>query len=321
MSQIRVDVPATCSGIGAERGTLALAIGLYNTIEIAEADQGLHIDIEGFGESALSRSTRNLVVKAATEVFRKIGVVPSGLAIKLINRFPERCGLGGSSAAVLGGLIGANDLLGGPLSREELIRVAYTIDADFAALLAALYGNLVVTASNSEQVIFRAIPIKPLELCVVSSISTEPASVTVTQSSNAVQQPYEEGRVALIVQALMAGDHDLLRDTLLDPVAMFAGKTQIRGHREVTNAAIEAGASGVFVAGHGPALAAFAPQKHEAVVAAMVDTWKQYSNAEIVSWILPVETHGVSISETGVVFDSQRALPISAGGNPVRYIT
>ncbi len=320
MTRIRIDVPATCSNIGPGLHTLALAIGLYSSIELAEIESGLQINIDGAGANDLPRTIRNLAARAAVEVFRKVGFGPSGLEIQLVNHIPDGCGLGGREAAVLGGLIGANDLLGGPLPREELLKMACSFELEFHTLLAALHGNLIIAARSASRPIFRQVAIAPITLCVVvprlpgqRPVASLPAMVNLVDLLDHI------GRTALIVQGLVDGDFDLLKNLLTGSLLETRLAEGIPGYQEAVEAAVGAGAAGVVISGSGPALVAFAPDNHDVIIAVMSEVLKNACHCIVDSWILPVETHGISISATGASLSNGRPKPVSAGGIPVDY--
>ena len=58
--------------------------------------------------------------EAAQVVFNRLGNAPTGLCIQANNAIPVGSGLGSSSAAIIGGMAGANALLGSPLDKLQL---------------------------------------------------------------------------------------------------------------------------------------------------------------------------------------------------------
>src|SRR5207247_2020758 len=101
---------------------LGLALGLHNVIEMVEIAQGLAIEISGEGSGTLPLDSKNVVVKAANAVFDRVGHRPTGLYIAQGNEIPAGSGMGSSAAALVGGLVAANRLLGDPIGREDLLR-------------------------------------------------------------------------------------------------------------------------------------------------------------------------------------------------------
>ena len=143
MSRVRVTVPATSANLGPGFNSLALALSLHNVIELSHIDHGLTFDLNGEGASDLPLTPANLIVRAAAAVFRRTGCVPGGLHVSLESSIPVQSGLGSSAAAILGGVVAANVLIGSPLNRDELLKIAVEVEGHPESVTAALYGGLV----------------------------------------------------------------------------------------------------------------------------------------------------------------------------------
>lgn len=317
--RVRIDVPATCSNLGPGLSTLALALGLYNSIEITEIEHGLHIQIEGFGADTLSRKTLNPAATAFVSVCRSVGHCPSGLEIKVVNNIPVGCGLGSTVSAILGGVVGANDILGSPLSRPRLTDIALDLSGKAHSLLAASFGNLAIVGRSAAGLIHRQVAIPPLTVCVaaphVPAGSTVPTFPRVMSFLDATEQM---GRTALVVQALSNGDFELLSKAMNNPFIEQFAAAAIPGYRQACQDALDCGAASICVSGDGPALVAFAPGNQDAIAAAMKDALERASGAEASAWVLPVDTHGISISETSIAFDTDRTIPIPASSSAIQ---
>src|SRR3989338_8842818 len=87
--KVKVRVPATAANLGAGFNCLGLALELYNTLEISEANSGISIKILGEGKNELPKNRSNLSLKAIYKVFDICGYKPKGLKIKIRNRIPK----------------------------------------------------------------------------------------------------------------------------------------------------------------------------------------------------------------------------------------
>ncbi|HLE42731.1 MAG TPA: homoserine kinase, partial [Methylomirabilota bacterium] len=128
---------------------LGLALALYNEIELAEAE-GLDVAIEGEGADRLPRDARSLVVRGARLVYEAAGRPFRGLRVRQTNRIPPSRGLGSSASAWLGGMLGANALLGGPLIADQVMELAVRQEGHPDNLAAALRGGFTVTCWDAE---------------------------------------------------------------------------------------------------------------------------------------------------------------------------
>ena len=123
--RVRVRVPATSANLGPGFDALGLALALYNEVTIEESDShALVVSIEGEGAGRLDTGGDNVVARGARMAFEVAGRPFRGAAIHCVNRIPLSRGLGSSAAAWVGGLAGANALLGDPIDRQGLVALA-----------------------------------------------------------------------------------------------------------------------------------------------------------------------------------------------------
>lgn len=322
MATVRVTVPATSANLGPGLDSMALALGLYNVVELAEIERGLEVELYGAGADSLPRHPGNMVAQVAMSVFRKTGRAPGGLRISLESGIPPRSGLGSSAAALLGGVVAANVLLGSPLSREETLKTAIEMEGHPNAIVAALYGGLVVSNYEDGRLIHASVPVAPMHIVVVlPAIEIANRRDALPQSVSLADAVSNIGRAALVLQALGAGDFDLLAAAMRDRLHEPARGKAIPGFEKAVEAARRHGAAAVAISGAGPALIAFAPADHEEIAQAMTRALQAATDAEVESWILPVDTQGISISEMAVEmsFNSRRARPVPASDTPAPW--
>ena len=121
MGLVRVQIPSSTTNLGPGFDALGVALNLYNRVELDELPWGLSIHVEGEGQDEIPRDESNISVEAVKRVYHKSGKYLPGLWMKQRNHIPLARGLGSSSAALVGGLVGANLMLGNPLSLDELV--------------------------------------------------------------------------------------------------------------------------------------------------------------------------------------------------------
>ncbi len=271
MKRVKVKIPATTANLGPGFDVLALALQLYNTVEM-EVETGkkgkkLQIDIVGEGEENLPRDRRNIVYRAAKLVFDRFHLVPNTLHIKLINRIPLASGLGSSAAARIGGLVSANSLCGERLSREELLNLAAEIEGHADNVSAAMVGGLVVCCIFSlkgrkgrEIEIVKFNPPENLS-CVVCipnfQIMTSQARKILPKTVKFEQAVFTSSRVAMLLAVLIRERYELLGMAMEDKLHQPYRKKLVKGMEVVFEEALRAGALGVSLSGAGPSILAF----------------------------------------------------------------
>lgn len=300
MRTVRVQVPATSANLGPGFDSLALALSLHNIIELSEIDEGLAFSIRGEGRDVLPRDVSNFVLKGAQAVFKAAGRAPGGLRVGISSAIPLSSGLGSSAAALLGGVVAANMLVDYPLERDDLLKIGIELEGHPDNVTAALLGGLTLSSYGGDALIYKTVAIEPLDVVVVlpdvelstgESRAALPADVTLADAAHNV------GRTALVVQALVEGDYDLLGKAMQDRLHEPYRKKLIPGYDKVQRAALNAGAAAVAISGAGPSLIAFAPDSHTYIARAMVGAFKDETGKRARSWTLQIDTQGVAISE------------------------
>lgn len=271
MKKVKVRVPATTANLGPGFDVLALALRLYNTVEMevgaGKSKKKLQIDIVGEGKNNLPRDRRNIVYRAAKLVFDKFHFAPKTLHLKLINRIPLASGLGSSAAARIGGLVSANRLCGERLSREEILNLAAEIEGHADNVSAAMVGGLTVSCISStkgrkgrEIEIVKLNPPENLS-CVVCipnfQIMTRRARKILPKTVKFEQAVFTSSRVAMLLAALIRRRYEFLRMAMEDKLHQPYRKRLVKGMEVVFEEALKAGALGVSLSGAGPSILAF----------------------------------------------------------------
>ena len=247
-----VEVPATTANLGPGFDTLGLALDLTNEVWVETRDSGLEIELEGEGAETLARDEKNLVVKAMRVAFGDTRM--PGLSLRQVNRIPPARGLGSSAAAIVGGLLAAEKLLGRPVPVLEL---ATRMEGHPDNVAPALLGGLVASGVLREGPVARPLPLHECWQMAVAvpafPLPTEEARKAMPSRYELEDVVYNLSRLALLLPGLAEGLELDLDDRLHQPFR----ERLVPGFREVCAAASRQGASGAFLSGAGPTIAAF----------------------------------------------------------------
>lgn len=270
---VRVRVPATSANLGPGFDALGLALDLYNVIEMELTGDGLVLETTGTGAGEIPRDESNLIVRAAQKVFRAVGLPKPGLTIRVTNEIPPARGLGSSAAAIIGGLVAANELVGAPFGTDELLAMALEEEGHADNITAALLGGVTVAGVVGRNVRYLPVPlpVAPLVVVVIPDypLPTWEARAVLPKEVPFADAIFNVGRAALLVTALATGRWEALSLATEDRLHQPFRRHLLPGMTEAFQAAARAGAAGMALSGSGPTVLAFAPEAPQRVLAAM----------------------------------------------------
>ncbi|MGD1906199.1 MAG: homoserine kinase [Leptolyngbyaceae cyanobacterium] len=210
-------------------------------------------------------------------------------------------GLGSSSTAIVGGLLGANALAGEPFSTEELAVIATDIEGHPDNVVPALLGGCqLAVIDDQKKITLCPLPwhdsIVPVVAIPAFEISTAEARRVLPQDYSRADAIYNSAHLGLLLRAFNTGKGDWLRTALGDRIHVPYRKTLIPGYEAVVEAAISAGAYGVTISGAGPTLLALTNAEHAVTVAAaMQQAWTHLGITVVAAEVLAIDTQGAMV--------------------------
>lgn len=291
-----VRVPATTANCGPGFDTVGIACTLYNQLELTITDSG-NIQIKNIGEGSdlLPTDETNITYQAVQSVFAKVGYICSGLSMTMTNTIPLARGLGSSAAAIVAGLFAANEILGSPLTQDELLDMATVVEGHPDNVAPALYGGIAISAMNNAKVeTLRLLPPRPLSLVVAVpafALATKTARRVLPKQVSLADAVFNVSRTALMVGALATGNYTYLSTGLEDKLHQPYRQSLIPGMPDVLAAAKTAGAFGAALSGAGPCLIAFTETQADAIGQAMVEAFAHHQ-VEAKYLTLSIDTEG-----------------------------
>lgn len=300
--KLRIRVPATTANLGPGFDCLGLALDWWNTIEVESIARGLQIEVDCPPGVDIPRNRHNLVVYGLDAVFRLAGRKRPPLRIHTTSHIPIASGLGSSSAAIVGGLIAANGMLGNRYSRDELVTLATRIEGHPDNVAPALLGGLMVAAMDGRQVTVARFPV-PRELrCVLfipnTTLLTKRARGILPKRIPRADAIYNASRVALWIAALRERRWDWLEVATQDRLHQPYRAKLVPGMYALFDAAKSAGARGAALSGAGPTIIAFADRQCEPVARAMAQAAERIG-LEGMTRVVGVSARGAQVKQVG----------------------
>ena len=275
----RVRVPATTANLGPGFDCLGLALDLWNDMRFSLEGAGVSVATRGDHSGEIPTDASNLVARSFLRLYEEAGAAPpAGLSIHCDLRVPPSSGLGSSASAVVGGLLGANTLLGRPFDQVRLLELAAEIDGHPDNVAATLLGGLTIVVRKGRRLLTKKILIPEAHVAV--AVPTLAFSTYAARAGLPTQVPMKDavfnlGRTPLVVEALRTGDFELLSQVMEDRLHQATRLRLIPGGRAAWVAAQQAGAAAVAISGSGPSLIAFVSLATDAlrVARAMADAF------------------------------------------------
>lgn len=318
MNSVTVHVPATTANLGPGFDTLGLALDLWNEAEFLQTGEGgFSMTVSGEGENSLPTDETNAIASSALQIYRLVGKDPAGLTIRCTNRIPLISGLGSSSAALLTGMLGANALLGEPLSHDDILSMATENEGHPDNVVPAMLGGLVATVLKGDQVVSRKLLVSPMTITVVLPdfyFPTKTAREILPEYVLRQDAIFNISRAVLVIKSLETGDLELLGEVMEDSLHQPYRLPLIPGALAAMQAARQAGASAVALSGAGPSLIAFSRQPaNPGIGLAMQQAFEQ---AGLSARIFPlnISQSGAGVSENhaaGIIPVENDAFPVA----------
>ena len=255
--KVEIQIPATSANIGAGFDSLGLAVRMYNRVILEPWEGAEVVSLDG---ATVPTGENNLIYKTVKYLFDICGKPLSGLRIQQENNIPMARGLGSSSACIVAGLMGGNALLGSPLSREDIIHMAATMEGHPDNSTPAILGGQVTAAIENGRVFYCRQQLRDdLRFAAIIpdfELKTSAARAALPKDISRADGVFNLSRAALMAMSLAAGAYSNLRVAAQDKLHQPYRLDLIPGARPVMDCALEFGAYCAYISGAGSTLMA-----------------------------------------------------------------
>ncbi|MAQ11944.1 MAG: homoserine kinase [Chloroflexota bacterium] len=286
MTLIRVKAPATTANMGPGYDCLGLALDVWNTLEIEVLKGGEPVvEVTGEGADELGTGRDNLIYRAMEFLFQDVGEDMPAVRINCDNAIPIARGMGSSAAAIAGGLVAANYLCSQEYTANDLLEMAATIEGHPDNVAAAVLGGmqLVIMDQTDEGNRLYTVPLNvPPELHAVVfvpqvRISTKDARAVLPEKVSMADAVHNMGRVGLLVAAMATNHPEYLTVATQDRIHQPYRQPLFPAMKVIFQAALDAGAMGVFLSGSGSTVLALTKGREMTVAYEMAEAARQAS--------------------------------------------
>jgi homoserine kinase len=194
---IRVRAPATTANLGPGFDCAAVALDLWNELEVSDddgrPDEG-HLGVRAFARLASVEGRR----------------------FAFTDRIPRERGLGSSAAVIALGLVAGALASGREPDPEGLLAEGLPLEGHGDNLAAALAGGVCLTWGGRIARVARSAPAVPIAVVPEATVSTAEARAALPQDVPHADAAFTAGRAAVLGAALASGSAELFADALAD---------------------------------------------------------------------------------------------------------
>ncbi len=241
---MKVRAPATSANLGPGFDCAALALDLWNDLEVTA---GTGVLVEGEGSGELPTDETNLAVRAYALL-----ASPTGWRFHFVNRIPLERGLGSSAAAIALGLAAAAR---GQHSAAELLALGTQLEGHEDNLGAALSGGACVTWRGRITKVAQTLPLHPVAVIPEERVATTEARIALPSRISHADGAFTAAHAMLLGAGLGAGSAEWLalafEDRLHEPYRSSVLLDEIRAN-------VPPGAAGSTLSGSGPTVLVWA---------------------------------------------------------------
>ena len=261
---VTVRVPATSGNVGSGFDCLGLALAI--TVDIT-----LTLDQPTVDSPHLLTRMIVAAVGAAHRAADKRE--PADVRVTWDGELPSGRGLGASAVARAGGIVGANALMGEPLTQDDLLALGAELEGHADNMAPALFGGLQIVVREDETWLHLGTPLAA-GLRVVLFVPefrmpTHESRRRLPRRLPREDAVYNIGRAALLVAALAQGRWELLDAATGDRLHQPARAEIFSALYDVIDAAKEGGAHAAYLSGGGSTVAALATASEERIARLM----------------------------------------------------
>jgi len=263
MKSIRAFAPATVANVCCGFDILGFAVdnpGDEVRLTLRDDDLVQVISIEGDGGKLPREAEKNTASVAVLSFLKSIGS-KQGVDIELKKNLPLGSGMGSSAASGAAAHVAINELLGNPLTREQL--VPHAMEAERIACGSAHADNVAPSLLGGFVLVRNYHPLDIIKIEATESLycslihphlelKTEDSRKVLRHSVSLKDVVTQTGNIAGLMLGLTKPDYALIGRSLNDVIAEPTRSAFIPGFDTMRSMVIDSGALGFGISGSGP---------------------------------------------------------------------
>jgi homoserine kinase len=282
MSWNEARIPATSANLGPGFDALGMALGIYLECRFRNSAE-LVIRATGRDADMISTGPDNLIWQTALQVAEHARRPMPNIELRINNDIPIGKGLGSSAAALVAGVVIADEVLGLGWDRHRILDEAARIEGHPDNVSAAVLGSIVASAIDSEGItraVRMQLPARYGIAIIVPDfiLPTSKARAALPQSYSRADAVFNIQRSALLIAAMLTQTTDAFHEALMDRLHQPYRAPLVPGLTEMLDLRLE-GLLGCALSGAGPSVLVFYERGSEHVCEAMREIFRKNGHA------------------------------------------
>lgn len=297
MSWTEVRVPATSANLGPGFDALGMALSIYLECRFRTWER-LLIHPSGRDAAMIPPNEDNLIWQTALQVAEHSGRPMPLIELKINNDIPIGKGLGSSAAALVAGVVIADEALGLGWDRHRILDEAARIEGHPDNVSAAVLGSIVASAIDSEGItraVRMQLPARYGVAIIVPDfiLPTSEARAVLPTTYSRADAVFNIQRSALLIAAMLTQTTDAFHEGLMDRLHQPYRARLVPGLNEMIELRAP-GLLGCALSGAGPSILVFYERGHEPVCGRFREIFAAHGHAsEILMTHIP--DHGYDL--------------------------
>lgn len=260
---VKVKSPASSANLGPCFDCAGIAFPLYNVINIEKTDdKNITVIIDEKNDiRTFTVDEKNIIYKSLYKFHEKINKENTGYKLLVETNIPIARGLGSSASVIAGALIGANELNGNPLSKQDLIDIAASVEGHPDNTTPAFTGGFVLASiEENGHVLYEKIDWNKdwkISVCIPDyKLLTELARSVLPEKIDFKDAVYNIQKSAQLITAVVTHNKNIMKSALKDKIHQPYREKLIPGMSEIIEKLRqEENVLGCVLSGAGPTLA------------------------------------------------------------------
>ncbi len=297
MSWTEVRIPATSANLGPGFDALGMALSIYLECRFRPSET-LVIRPLGRDAEMISSGPDNLIWQTALQVGEHAGRPMPNIELQVLNDIPIGKGLGSSAAALVAGVVIADEILGLEWDRHKILDEAARIEGHPDNVSAAVLGSIVASAIDSEGItraVRMQLPARYGVAIIVPDfiLPTSKARAVLPQTYSRADAVFNIQRSALLIAAMLTQTTDAFHEALMDRLHQPYRTALVPGLSEMLELR-EDGLLGCALSGAGPSVLVFYERGSEHVCELMRGIFKKNGHGSEILWA-HIPDHGYDL--------------------------